>query len=371
MSARDLDVLVLGGGLIGLACSRELARRGASVGLLERGRVGREASAAAAGMLAPLSEVRAAGPLFAACRASRNQWPGWLASVVEEAGLPVEYDDSGALITAREREDELAMADAMEAAAGALGEPSRPVDLDELFRLVPDLTRETVRALHLPGEHRVDNVELCQALRRAVERAGVDIVEDARVTAVRRRGDGITLELADGRRHDAGAALLAGGAWSGELEGVEALPVRPVRGQMMRVTGVDWPWNGSVRALRVRYGIRRGASDLLFGATLEDVGFAAGPTAAGLAELLSTFAAAFPSLADGRVTDVWAGWRPGTPDDLPILGRYRDWPLWIATGHYRNGILLAPWTAAVLTSWMLGDEEEPVRHPFAWSRFAG
>lgn len=371
MSARDIDVLVLGGGLIGLACSRELARRGASVGLLERGNVGHQASAAAAGMLAPLSEVRTAGPLFEACRASRSQWPGWLASVVEEAGRPVEYDDSGTLITAREREDELVMVDEMEAAARALGEPWYPVDLDDLFRQVPDLTRETVRALHLPGEHRVDNVELCRALRRAVERAGVEIVEDARVTGVRRRGDGIRLELADGGRRDAGAALLAGGAWSGALAGVEALPVRPVRGQMMRVTGVDWPWDGSVRALRVRYGIRRGAADLLFGATLEDVGFAAGPTAAGLAELIAGFHAAFPSLVDTRVTDVWAGWRPGTPDDLPVLGRYRDWPLWIATGHYRNGILLAPWTAATLTPWMLGDEDEPGRHPFAWSRFAG
>ena len=370
MSARDIDVLVLGGGLIGLACARELARRGASVGLLERGSVGRQASAAAAGMLAPLSEVRTAGPLFEACRASRSQWPGWLAAVVEEAGLPVEYDDSGALITAREREDELAMIDEMEAAAHELGEPSRPVGLDELFRLVPDLTRETVRALHLPGEHRVDNVELCRTLRRAVEHAGVEIVENARVTAVRRRADGIRVEIADGSRRDAGAALLAGGAWTGALEGVEALPVRPVRGQMMRVTGVDWPWGGSVRALRVRYGIRRGAVDLLFGATLEDVGFAEGPTAAGLADLLAGFQAAFPSLLDARVTDVWAGWRPGTPDDLPVLGRYRDWPLWIATGHYRNGILLAPWTAATVTPWVLGAEGEPARHPFAWSRFA-
>lgn len=370
MSARGTDVLVLGGGVIGLACARELARRGASVRLLERGSVGREASAAAGGMLAPLSEVRVSGPLFAACRASRDRWPEWLAAVVAAAGRSVEYDDSGALITARDRPEELAVLDEMAAAARELGEPSRPVELAELFGQVPDLTRETVRALHLPGEHRVDNVELCRVLRRAAEAAGVEVVEGARAVAARREGASMAVELADGSRQSAAAALLAGGAWSGGIEGVDPLPVRPVRGQMLRVAGVEWPWSGCVRMLGIRYAIRRGAGDLLFGATLEEAGFAAGPTVAGLGELLAHFREAFPSLVEARVTDVWSGWRPGTPDELPVLGRYRDWPLWIAAGHYRNGILLAPWTAATLTPWVLGAADEPAGHAFAWSRFA-
>lgn len=370
MSPRGTDVLVLGGGLIGLACARELARRGASVRLLERGSVGREASAAAGGMLAPLSEVRVPGPLFEACRASRDRWPEWLAAVVAEAGRSVEYDGSGALVTARERPEELAMLDAMAAAARELGEPSRPVELEELFRLVPDLTRETVRALHLPGEHRVDNVELCRVLRRAAEAAGVEVVEGAQAVAARRDGAAVAVELTDGSRRSATAALLAGGAWSGGFEGVDPLPVRPVRGQMLRVGGVEWPWSGCVRMLGVRYAIRRGAADLLFGATLEEAGFAAGPTVAGLAGLLADFREAFPALAETRVTDVWSGLRPGTPDELPVLGRYRDWPLWVASGHYRNGILLAPWTAETIAPWVLGEEEEPTVHAFAWRRFA-
>lgn len=370
MRAHDPDVLVLGGGLIGLACARELRRRGPAVTLLERGSTGREASAAAAGMLAPLSEVRAPGPLFDACRTSRDRWPAWLEAVVEDAGQGVEYDDSGAFITARELPDELAMLEEMESAARDLGEPARRFPLDELFRQVPDLTRETARALHLPGEHRVDNVELCRVLRRAVEGAGVQVVEGTEAVGLRLDGEGVVVEVSDGTRVRAGAVVLAGGAWSGGLSGIEPLPVRPVRGQMLRLTGVDWPWSGNVRALRVRYGIRRGAEDLLFGATLEDVGFEPGPTPAGLSALLADLRVSFPTLADARIVDSWAGWRPGTPDDLPVLGRYRDWPVWIASGHYRNGILLAPWTAETLAPWVTGERAEPDRQPFAWRRFA-
>jgi glycine oxidase ThiO len=368
MRASPPDVLVLGGGLIGLACARELAVRGASVRLLERRTVGREASAAAAGMLAPLSEVRTPGPLFEACRASRDRWHDWLTAIIAVGG-PVEYDTSGALITARDRPDELAMLEDMAAAARTLGEPCRPFELTDLFRLVPDITRETVRAVHLPGEHRVDNVELCQALRRAAEAAGVEVDEGIAVSGVRRDGNGIGLDLEDGSRTCAAAVVVAGGAWSGGLAGLEPLPIRPVRGQMLRVHGIEWPWCGNVRVLRVRYGIRRGPADLLFGATLEEAGFSPGPTAAGMTELLGAFAAAFPPLADLPITEIWAGWRPGTPDDLPVLGRYRDWPLWIAGGHYRNGILLAPWTAATLAPWVLGQMSEPAGHAFAWSRF--
>ncbi|MEZ5332493.1 MAG: glycine oxidase ThiO [Thermoanaerobaculia bacterium] len=370
MGGRDPDVLVLGGGLIGLACARELALRGVRVTLLERGAIGREASAAAAGMLAPLSEVRTPGALFEACRASRDRWPSWLAAVTEEAGRGVEYDGSGALITARGRADELAMLDEMESAAATLAEPVEDFPLDELFRLVPDLTRETVRALRLPGEHRVDNVELCRVLRSAVEAGGVEVLEGAGVTRLRRDGEGIRIERTQGGPVRASAAVVATGAWSGGLAGVEPLPVRPVRGQMLRLTGVDWPWNGNVRTLRVRYGIRRGPHDLLFGATLEDVGFEPGPTPAGLSTLLADLAAAFPTLADARICDSWAGWRPGTPDDLPVVGRYRDWPVWIASGHYRNGILLAPWTAETLVPWVIGEADEPSAHAFGWARFA-
>ena len=394
--------MVVGGGIIGLAAARELAARGLSVTLLERDEPGLQASAAAAGMLAPLAEIPEPGPMFEAARAARDGWGEFAAEVADEAGLDSPaafgYDTTGALAVAADDETAAALTD-LASAAEELGEPVSEMPLAEARRLVPDLTPDLQRALHLPGDHRVDNVAFCQALITAARSRGVLVQRGSEVESLEETADGVRLRLAGGggtgggaapRTVDAGAVLLAAGAWSGRLlaagsgsrgddaEPGSALPglldVSPVRGQMMSLGDVHWPWTGSVRAGE-RYAVRRQslanavrrADTVLVGATVEaDAGFVAENTAAGLADLTAFVHRLFPGLADRPVRSIWAGLRPGSPDGLPFIGAVPGLRhTWVATGHYRNGILLAPWTARRIADLIGGEKTGPESDPFA------
>jgi glycine oxidase len=344
------DAVVLGGGIIGLACARELAAAGMRVVLLERQPQGAEASKAAAGMLAPLFEADSPAPLVAAGRASRDLWTRWApeleAEAETEAAGGVDYDRSGALWFALDEEDETAMAHAA-AACRQLGEPVEEISAEELERLTPGVAASVRRVLHFAGDHRVDNVRVCDALTAACRRRGVELRYAVRVLDVSRGGvdDRPAVRITtDAGTVEAGLLVLAAGAWSGRVPGLPALPVRPVRGQMALLGGVGWPWKGISRQRQV-YLVRRGESGLLVGATVEEAGFDAHPTAAGIAGLLDRARRAYPALGGARLEAAWAGLRPGTPDDLPIVGWLPGWPALAATGHFRSGVLLAPWTA--------------------------
>jgi len=365
--SRRPDVLVLGGGIIGLACGRELAGHGLQVEILERLTAGAEASTAAAGMLTPLAEAPVPGPFFAACRASRDLWSAWAGEIAEESGVPVEFDASGALLAALDAAEEAEL-ERYSRAAAALGEPAEEIDLPALQRSVPDISRRVRRALLLRGEHRVDNIQACVALAAAAVRRGVTITHGAEVLMVEREGEGVKV-LGKGWQKSAGLLVLAAGAWSGGIPGLPALPVRPVRGQMLLLGGIDWRWSGIVRGPGV-YTVRRGATGLLVGATVEEAGFWKHSTVAGVGGLLTAVRRLLPGVKDHRLETFWAGLRPATPDGLPLLGPLPGWPgrrVLAATGHYRNGILLAPWTARQVADLVL--EGGPGLLAFSPSRF--
>jgi glycine oxidase len=346
------EVLVVGGGIVGLACARELALEGFAVEVVERLPAGSEASLAAAGMLAPLSEARPPDhPLLAACRAARDLWHEWLPALEAESGLAIDHDWSGTLLLALDEEGEERLA-ATERAAHAAGEPVEGCELAALPRWLPGVSPAVRRALLLRGEHRVDNVQACAALALACERQGVKLSYGVAIERIERGGAGVRLTGHEWER-EAALLVVAAGAWSGALPGLPALPVRPVRGQMLRLEGIGWPWRGAVREGRL-YAVRRGESGLLVGATVEEAGFDAYPTVGGIAELLGFTRRVFPGLADARLESVWAGLRPGTPDGLPLVGPLPEWPALLATGHFRNGILLAPWTARAIAAMATG-----------------
>ncbi len=337
------DILVLGGGIIGLACARELALRGWSVEVVERLPAGSEASLASAGMLSPFGDFSAAGPFLDACRASRDLWGPWAAALESETGLTVDYDTSGGLLVALDEEDEAEL-DRILYAARELGEQVDEIGLPALRRWVPDITPRVRRALHLPGEHRVDNVQLCAVLAQAVQKLGVVIHYDSEAERVELRPDGMVRVSGNHWRKEARLLVLAAGAWSGLIPELPPLPVRPVRGQIVMLGGVDWPWSGTLRR-GLSYLVRRGPTGLLVGSTQEDAGFARHTTVEGVEGLLAFARRLLPGIGQARLETVWAGLRPGTADDLPILGPLPGWPVIAATGHFRNGILLAPWTA--------------------------
>ncbi len=335
------DVLVLGGGIIGLACARELAAAGLAVEVVERLETGSAASYASAGMLTTIAEAMPA-EFVAICRASRDAWGGFRESLEADAGRAVEHDDAGALVLALS-EAEAAGFDGYMRAIAAAGEAVEEMPVDELRRRVPDASPATRRALLLPGERRVDNVQVCEALAAALVRQGVRIASGCAVERVEATAAGVVAHCRDGRR-EAGLLLLTAGAWSGGIPGLPALPVRPVRGQIVRLTSVPWPWGGIVRD-RDEYAVRRGADGLLIGSTLEEVGFDANATGAGIRTLLDWARRLFPTLASAPIEAVWAGLRPATPDSMPLVGYLPGLPVLVAAGHHRNGIVLTPWTA--------------------------
>ncbi len=345
MTSRRPDVVVVGGGMMGLACARGLAARGLAVTVLERDRLARASSWAAAGMLAPLAEVPEAGPMFDACRASRDAWGRFAPTLEDETGIALDYDRSGALILGGGGRD-LAQ---IEALAEQLGEHAERLSRADVHALIPDLSPQIDEVLLLAGEHRVSNRAVCRALAQSASRMGVELREEWAVEQVRARPGGWRV-LGPSGAVDAPRLLICAGAWSGGVAGLPRLPVRPVRGQMLRLDAVAWPWLGSVRG--DLYAVRRADGGLLVGATMEEVGFDDRTTVAGERQLLEACGSMFPGLENHTVVERWSGLRPGTDDDRPIVGPIEE-GVWAATGHFRNGILLAPWTVEVVVAGMV------------------
>lgn len=362
---RSPDILVLGGGIIGLGCAWELQKRGWSVELLDAGHPG-AASLASAGMLGPLAEAEETGPFFTACRRSLELWTDWSEDLRSASGIDLDHDRSGSLLV---DDDEPGRLLGLRHLAEAVGEPHEAVSGAELRRLVPDLAPEVEEALRLPREHRIDNRLVCQALIAALERSGAEVSRGFRALRVSSASDSVTVE-GEGWKRSAARLLVAGGAWSGAIEGLPPLPVRPIRGQMLRLAGVTWPWLGNLRGPHL-YAVRRAGDRLLIGATVEDVGATAVTTPEGLSQLKTFCARLLPGVLDRPVDASWAGLRPRTPDGLPILGPLAatGGTIWIATGHYRNGVLLAPWTSRALAGCLSEAEGEPLPRAFLPDRF--
>lgn len=370
------DALVLGSGIVGLACARELRRRGLRVEVLEaRGPAG-GASGASAGILSPFADKGSATPEFRAlCMAARDGWRDWLRDVERDSAMGVEFDESGTLVLGLEGESDRPIAE-LEAICAEVGEPVEELSATDARRLVPQLRPGRHRVLRLPRERRVHPLEACQALLVALARAGVAVATDLHLRSIERDGEGVRVQAESGS-WKARWLVVATGAWSGELPGLPALPVEPVRGQIALLEDVDWSFGGALRGGHRgehRYLVRRGKTGLLVGSTLEHSGFAEHPTVAGIAGLLDYVRDVFPALGGARLVTTWAGLRPGSPDGRPLVGPLGNpgetSPILIAAGHYRNGILLAPWTALRIADIVGAGGREPADWSFGVHRFA-
>lgn len=368
---RATDVVVVGGGIVGCALARSAALAGLTVDVVERGRPGGEATRAAGGMLSPFGEAEGPGPFLELGLESLRLYPAFVRSVEEESGRDVGYLECGKL--------ELALDEASEgrrrrhlAWLRERGEAARWLEPEAVRDREPALLRELRGALLLESEAQVDNRRLGPAVAAAAEVAGARIRAGRRVQRVALEGARVTgVELDDGSRAPSAKVVVAAGAWSGRLEGLpRPLPVRPVRGQMLALDPGPDTLSTVVDTSRA-YLIPRRGGPVVVGSTMEEAGFRAEPTAEGIAGLLGAAVEAAPGLAGASLVETWAGLRPGTPDDLPVLGADPDVEgLFYATGHFRNGILLAPVTAACLTPLLTGEGRPPVElAPFRPDRF--
>lgn len=367
------DVLVAGGGVVGCSVARALVGEGRRVTVVDPGRQERAATWAAGGMLSPLGEAPEPGPFLELALRSRELWPAFAAGIEAETGVDLGLALSGKLLVAFDREGADAL-DRRRAWQEAAGFDVTSLEPGQVGRLEPAVSGDVRAGLLLPRDGAVDNRALGRALEAAARAAGCRFLTGAAVAAVRVEAGRVTgARLDDGSEVGAGAVVVAAGAWSGGIGGLpRPLPVRPVRGQMLAY-GLAEPLLHRVVAGGVYLIPRRegGEPRLLVGATQEEAGFERRTTPEALERLRAGARRLVPSLADAPVVEAWAGLRPGTPDDLPVLGRDPDVEgLVYATGHFRNGILLAPVTAEVVKGLLRGDDR-PGLAPFRPDRFDG
>ena len=366
------DVAVAGGGLIGLATAWRAAQRGLSVTVVDDS-PGTGASAAAAGMLAPVTEAGyREEALLRLGLASVQRWPAFAADVEAASGTPVGLRTAGTLVVGFD-EDDVRELTALHAFQTELGLAAERLTPRESRRREPSLTPRVRGGLLVAGDHSVDGRALHAALLRAAEDTGVRLVRD-RVTALRVDGGRAAgLETAGVASVVAGSVVLALGAHSGRLPGVPPLPVRPVKGQILRLAGATDLLEGTVRALvrgRQVYLVPYAGDRLIVGATTEDRGFDPTVTAGGVHDLLHDAIDVVPGISELELVETLARWRPGTPDNAPLLGPGPLPGLVLATGHHRNGVLLTPVTAEVTAELLATGRLPELAAPFTADRFA-
>ncbi len=333
------DVLVIGGGIIGGSIAWRLAQRGLPVTVLEAGRWGGEASWAGAGMLAPGGEYEEPSPLAELALASLKRYPEFLAELTSASGLPVEHQRHGAIEVAAGAEEWQRLV-TRAARQREFGIPSREISGDHARALAPALAGHFERAMFYPDDASVDPRMLMDALRVACERAGCAVLENTRVTRIEARPEGVRVSTAAGVM-EAGAAVLAAGAWSGSL--ASGLPESfPVRGHL---AAYRLP-AGSVPPI-VRhagtYIVQRETGRTLSGTSMEYVGFDRTLDRKALSDIHARTSHLVPIMAQAECVEEWNGFRPGARELQ--MRRHQDTRLWLAYGHLRNGILLAPETA--------------------------
>lgn len=357
------DIAVLGGGVIGLACAWQARRLGHSVVVVERDQLGAGASGVAAGMLAPVAEAEfglAAREVLELGLRSARMWPDFAAQLCKDGGVEVRLLRSGTLLLARDG-DEARELERQSALRDSLGLASRRLRASEARELEPAIAPTIRLAYEAPDDHSVDPRQAMRSLAAACEAVGVELVEHAgEATVATDRNGGVRgLLLRGGALIAAQTVILAAGAWSGSVRGLAGPaipPVRPVKGQALRLR--DPAGAGLLtRVLRYEGGyiVPRGDGRYVLGATVEEQGFNASPTAGGIHELLREAWELVPGIAELEIEELSVSFRPGTVDNVPLIGRCEEAEglIW-ATGHYRNGILLAPLTAELVVEALSG-----------------
>lgn len=364
------DIIVVGAGIIGCAVAHELARRGASVKIVDDRPVGMGATQASAGVLAPYIEADAGGPLLDLTVRSLDLYDDFMARVSAESGVAILYRRNGTLDVAMD-EAEL---HTMRSTAGALAErgvAARPLDAADVRLEEPYVGDGAVGGLLIDAHGFVGAGELTRALVIAAGRAGAELIEPSRVRRIARNNSGIVVETDRGRL-SGDAVVVAAGSWSGEIaiDGITArVPVRPVRGQLLSLAWVGAPLRRATWSRRC-YLVPWEDGTMLVGATVEEAGFDERATVAGVRDLLDAACDLAPHAWTAGFRGARVGLRPATPDGLPVIGVSRAAPnLMYAAGHYRNGVLLAPLTAQLVADAMLEDRIDPLMVPLSPSRF--
>ncbi len=364
---KPVDVAIVGGGIAGLVCAWRARREGLSVTVLERDTLGSATSSVAAGMLAPVTEAEfgeAGSRLLELSLRSAQMWPQFAAELEELTGMDVGLLQTGTLIVARD-DDEARELERQLAFRHSLGLRAERLRASAAREREPALAPTVRLAVESRDDHAVDPRRALAALRAACQACGVGVSEHTTVESLVLDGAGrrVTgLVLAGGERVMAGEVVLAAGAWSAQVAGLPEdarVPVRPVKGQILRLRDPGGP--GLVgRPVRFEggYVVPRAEGRYAVGGTVEEKGFDTAPTAGGVYEVLRAASELVPGIDELQIEELSVGLRPGTPDNGPAIGPGALAGLTWATGHYRNGILLAPLTGELVAATLTGKTGE-------------
>ena len=359
---RSSDVIIIGAGIIGLSLAIELRKQGMSVLMVERGEPGREASYAAAGMLADIGDEFPA-PLKPLAHESARMYPEFVHELEDESGLRIDLRDAGTILIS---------------CTGEFAEGAEPLSPQRLKSLDPELRIPSLKSEIAPGrptseicaaylhERSVDPRALVAAALKSARHRQVDIASGAEARTLIVEAGHVTGVQTDKAKYVAPIVVNCAGAWAGKITPFE-LPVKPVKGQMLAV--VEAPRLQHVIRSEKAYLVPRSDGRLLIGSTLEDVGYNKQTDVSTLQRLFDGATELVPGIASSRRHEAWAGLRPGTPDGLPILGETPISGYFFASGHYRDGILLAPITAAVMSDVVSGKNPRHDLSLFSASRF--
>lgn len=367
------DAVIVGGGVIGLSVARALARGGLSrVTLIERAQLGAESSSAAAGMLAAQAEADRADAFLELATASRDLYPAFAESLREETGIDIELERTGTLYLALTEEDEAEIEHRYRWQERA-GLAVERLSADEARRLEPCISTRVRAALRFPLDAQVENRRLVAALAAAAERYQVRLLTGTRVESVMiERGEVMGVETTRGIVHSR-TVVLAGGAWTSLIPSSDTrlptLRIEPVRGQMLCFEALRRPFRHVIYSPR-GYVVPRIDGRLLAGSTTERAGFDNQVTGEGVRAISTHASEIAPLIDDLPLMDTWAGLRPRAEDELPVIGACAEVRgLYYATGHYRNGILLAPITGELIAEQVTRGVSSPLLDAFAPDRF--
>ncbi|MGB3512640.1 MAG: glycine oxidase ThiO [Microcoleaceae cyanobacterium] len=355
------NILILGGGIIGLSLAIELKLRGAKVTVISRD-FQQAATNAAAGMLAPQAEAIPPGKMLDLCLKSRELYPEWVNKLESISGLEAGYWRCGILAPVYTIEDR------KNSSSPNLN--SQWLNQEAIHQYQPGLSQEVIGGWLYPEDGQVDNRDFYRSTIAAAKELKIDIIEGV-VTEIICKADKIQSIKTSIGELEAEHYVLATGAWSKELL---PIPVFPKKGQMLSLKIPSDVGTEKLPLQQVLFGtesyiVPRKDGRIVIGATSENVGFSSGNTAAGIQELLANAIRLYPVLKDYKILEIWWGFRPATPDEMPVLGTSNYDNLTLATGHYRNGILLAPVTAILIADLIWNGRADPLLETFNYSRF--
>jgi glycine oxidase len=364
------DVIIVGGGIIGGSIALELRKEKLRVAVLERQQPGLEASWAAAGMLSGAPESPDSIPLVPLAKASLEMYAAYVAEVEELSGRKTGLRRDGTLMALFLPHVERELSTILAVHQG-LGFATEAIRVDDARRMEPALNPAMRAAAWLPYEGSVDSRALTEAVLLAAKKRGVEIlVWRGGATALATEENRCTGVVAGEEKFLAQNVIIAAGCFSGRMPGIERYaPTRPVRGQMVALQSESVKLGRVVRSEK-GYLVPQDNGRILAGTTTEHVGFEKRVTPAGMQQILAAAAEIAPELAQASVVETWSGLRPDTPDHLPSLGPTDVDGLWMATGHYRNGILLAPITARLVREWVMDGKTAMGMDAFSPMRFA-